>query len=151
NGGFAIEGNLQANTPTVGVGDWLPGPAGSGGAVLDVSGTPVNQATTFHFTDMYINGGDNTFKGGLKLTDDPNSWGWTTGSASGKTDITNVLMHIATDANGHSWVIIAADRASTSGDSYIDFEFLQNILTTNSNGGFTSAGPNGGRTANDLL
>src|SRR5262249_28292831 len=36
-------------------------------------------------------------------------------------------------------------------DSYIDFEFLQNKLTLNANGSFSSAGPNGGRTVNDLL
>src|SRR5204863_7257736 len=100
---------------------------------------------------LYTSGGDNTFQGGLKWTDDPNTWTWTTGSASSKTDITNVLMHIATDANGHSWLIIAADRASANGDSYIDFEFLQNTLTLNANGTFSSAGPNGGRTVNDLL
>src|SRR5204863_799522 len=130
-GGFGIDGDLQANTPTAGAGDWLPGPAGAGGAVLDTNGVPLNPATTFHFIDLYTSGGDNTFQGGLKWTDDPNTWTWTTGSASSKTDITNVLMHIATDANGHSWLIIAADRASANGDSYIDFEFLQNTLTLN--------------------
>ncbi|HTL56131.1 MAG TPA: hypothetical protein VL361_10660, partial [Candidatus Limnocylindrales bacterium] len=149
-GGFAIEGDLQANTPSSGAGDWLPGPAGSGGSVLNASGLPLNSSTTFHFTDLANDSGDNTFVGGLKWTDDPNTWGWTTGSASSKTDINNVLMHITTDANGHSWLIIAADRASTSGDSYIDFEFLQNKLTLGI-GTFSSAGPNGGRTANDLL
>src|SRR5206468_5965399 len=70
---------------------------------------------------------------------------------SGKTDINNVLMHIGTDTNGHTWTIVAADRASTSGDSYIDFEFLQNALTKSNNGAFVSAGPQGGRTTNDLL
>ena len=47
--------------------------------------------------------------------------------------------------------MIAADRLSTSGDSYIDFEFLQNTLTRNSDGSFSSAGPDGGRTSGDLL
>jgi hypothetical protein len=119
--------------------------------VLDATGAPLNPATTFHFSDPYNSGADNTFVGGLKWTDDPSTWRWTTGSASSKTDINNVLLHITTDANGHSWLIIAADRASTSGDSYIDFEFLQNNLTINSDGSFSSAGPNGGRTLNDLL
>ena len=49
------------------------------------------------------------------------------------------------------WAILAADRLSTAGDSYIDFELLQNLLTLNANGTFTSAGPNGGRTTNDVL
>jgi hypothetical protein len=150
-GGFAIDGDLQANTPAAGAGDWLPGPAGAGGSVLDATGAPLNPATTFHFIDKYNDGGDNTFAGGLKWTDDPNTWQWTTSKASSKTDINNVLMHITTDASGHVWVVVAADRFSNSGDSYIDFEFLQNKLTLNTNGTFTSAGPNGGRTANDLL
>src|SRR5207247_7505843 len=40
---------------------------------------------------------------------------------------------------------------STSGHSYIDFEFLQNTLVRTNNGVFLSAGPHGGRTTNDLL
>jgi len=48
-------------------------------------------------------------------------------------------------------VVVAADRASTSGDSYIDFEFLQNPLVAKTNGTFSSTGPNGGRTVNDIL
>src|SRR5439155_1605042 len=75
----------------------------------------------------------------------------TTGKASSKTDINNVLLHVSTDTNGHTWVIVAADRFSTSGDSYIDFEFLQHSLVASNNGTFTSTGPDGGRTANDLL
>src|SRR5881628_155009 len=63
----------------------------------------------------------------------------------------NVLLHTATDTNGHSWIAIAADRLSTSGDSYIDFELLQNPLVRTNNGVFLSAGPHGGRTTNDLL
>src|SRR5439155_19580625 len=66
-------------------------------------------------------------------------------------DINNALLHVAVDTNGHSWVIVAADRLSTSGDSYIDFEFLQNSLVRTNNGKFVSAGPNGGRTTNDLV
>ena len=50
------------------------------------------------------------------------------------------------DLGTHTWVVIAADRFSTSGDSYIDFEFLQNTLTRTNNGLFVSTGPDGGRT-----
>ncbi len=150
-GGFGINGYVLANTPVSGVGNWSPRAGGSGAAVLDTNGVPLNPATTFHFRDAYNSTSDNTFIGGLKWTDNPNTWGWTTGKASSKTDINNVLLHIAFDTNGHTWVIVAADRLSTSGDSYIDFEFLQNSLVVNSNGTFTSSGPNGGRTTNDLL
>jgi hypothetical protein len=149
-GGFGIDGDLIANTPIRNVGDWMPGANGTGSSVLNTNGAPLNPATTFHFIDQYNSTSDNTFAGGLKWTDDPNTWTWTTGKASSKTDINNVLLHVSQDANGHTWIIIAADRFSTSGDSYIDFEFLQNTLMTNAIG-FTSAGPNGGRTVNDLL
>src|SRR5438445_6749425 len=142
-GGFSIDGDLMANTPASNAGDWLLSTnSGSGGAVLNAAGAPLNPTTTFHFSDPFNTAGDNTFAGGLKWTDDPNVWKWTTSKASSKTDINNVLLHISTDTNGHTWTMIAADRASSSGDCYIDFEFLQNSLTKNSNGTFSSAGTN---------
>jgi hypothetical protein len=151
-GGFGIDGDLLANTPTANVGDWLSRTSipGSGSNVLDSAGVPVNPTATFHFIDPYGGGSDQIFVGGLKWTDDPNSWRSTSGKSSAKTDINNVLLHIGNDSDGHTWTIISADRASTSGDSYIDFEFLQNSLTR-SNTAFISAGPHGGRTTNDLL
>src|ERR1041384_1629176 len=39
-GGFAIDGDLLANTPNLGSGDWLPGTNGTGG-VLDATGAPL--------------------------------------------------------------------------------------------------------------
>ena len=57
---------------------------------------------------------DVIFAGGNKWADDPNTWGWTTGKPSSKTDINNVLLHLASDAEGHTWAVISADRASTS-------------------------------------
>src|SRR2546423_100193 len=123
-GGFGIEGDLFANTPTANVGDWITNSL-TGGGGLTQSGVPLNSSTTFHFIDEY-NGNELIFGGGLKWTDNPTNWSWTIGKANGKTDINNVLLHTATDANGHSWIAIAADRLSTSGDAYIDFEFLQN-------------------------
>jgi hypothetical protein len=125
--------------------------AGSGGAVLDAAGNALNPTTTFHFRDIFNATSDNTFGGGLKWTDNPTNWTWTTSKASAKTDIHNVLFHTATDSNGHIWVVVAADRASNSGESYIDFEFLQNPLVAKTNGTFSSTGPNGGRTVNDIL
>ena len=125
-GGFAIDGNLLANTPAANAGDWLPSTnSGSGGNVLDASGVPLNTTTTFHFADAFNSGLDNTFSGG-KWMANPTNWQWTTSKANSKTDINNVLLHTSLDADGHSWVVIAADRQSTSGASYIDFEFLQN-------------------------
>src|SRR6266540_4355740 len=148
-GGFGIDGDLFANMPGANVGDWITNSA-TGGGVLTRSGVPLNASTTFHFIDEY-NGNDLTFSGGLKWTDNPTNWSWTIGKASGKTDINNVLLHTAADTDGHRWIAIAADRMSTSGDSYIDFEFLQNTLVRTNTGGFVTEGPHGGRTTNDLL
>src|SRR5882672_6526549 len=146
-GGFRIDGDLMADPSG---GDWLGG-TNAGSGVLSAAGVPFNPATTFHFVDPYNTSADTTFAGGLKWTDNPNLWKWTTSKPSSKTDINNVLLHVANDADGHTWTVIAADRPSTSGDSYIDFEFLQNMLVKSNTGGFVSSGTNGGRTVNDLL
>lgn len=153
-GGFGIDGDLLANSPFAGVGDWTSNTntsPGSGLSVLSPTGTPLDTLRTFHFTDAYNNTADQIFGGGEKWMDDPNTWQWTTGKPSSKTDINNVLLSVGTDTNGHVWAVIAADRLSTSGDSYIDFEFLQSPLTLNANGAFVSGGLNGGRTTNDVL
>jgi len=153
--GFDIDGNLLANTPTVNIGDWVANTnlaPGSGGGVLSISGVPIDTNRTLHIVDPYNDtSNDRIFAGGNKWLDNPNMWGWTSGKPSSKTDMNNALLHISTDTNGHVWVVLAADRFSTSGDSYIDFELLQNPLTRNANGSFTSTGPHGGRTTNDLL
>src|SRR5262245_9848969 len=128
-GGFAIDGNLGANSPDANTGDWLSltNFPGAGGSVLNSAGAALNPLTTFHFVDAY-NGKDVVFAGGQKWFDNPSNWVWTVNKASSKTDINNVLLHITQDSDSHTWAIIAADRFSTSGDSYIDFEFLQNTL-----------------------
>jgi len=152
--GFAIDGDLFARQPGATTGDWVEAPnlPGTGEGVLGADGMPLNPVTSFHFMDPYNDSsGDFIFTGGDKWADDPNTWGWTTGKPSSKSDINNVLLHLATDASGHTWVIIAADRASTTGDSYIDFELLQNPLVRAANGTFVSSGPHGGRTTNDMV
>jgi hypothetical protein len=158
-GGFALDGNLQANTTVAGVGDWLPTPSGgsgSGGFVLNNLGAPVT-STTFHLIDPF-SAAENNFAGGQKVDDNPNVWTWVTNPVNNKQDINNALIHFGTDANGHNWVIVSGDRLSTNGNAYIDFEFLQNTLSLTtipgSNpaaGGFSSAGTAGGRTVNDFI
>src|SRR5215204_3440425 len=153
-GGFAIDGNVFANTPDAAIGDWVfsTNYPGAGTGVLGNSGIPLNPATTFHIIDAFnSSSSDLIFVGGMKWTDNPNGWSWTSGKPSSKTDLNNALLHIGSDVDGHVWVAVSADRYSTSGDSYIDFEFLQNTLTRSNNGTFSSAGPNGGRTTNDIL
>src|SRR5689334_18416927 len=104
-GGLAIDGDLLAGA----AGDWVG--TNAGGGVLASNGAPLNPATTFHFVDPYNTSADSTFVGGLKWTDDPNTWQWTSSKPSSKTDINNVLMHIANDVAGHTWTAVAADRA----------------------------------------
>ena len=149
-GGFAIDGNLLANTPTNGVGDWVTN-SGSGGSVLLGNGAVLDTNNTIHIVDAYDDNGDNIFSGGMKVNDDPNAWTWTYSKPPAKNDINNGLLHITHDANGHIWAMVAGDRYSENGDSYIDFEFMQNTLNVNTNGTFSSAGPNCGRTTNDFL
>jgi hypothetical protein len=158
-GGFQIEGNLQANTPTSGIGDWLPGTGNATNNVLTAAGAPVNAATTFHLTDLY-NTSENNFSGGKKFNDNPNIWTWVNNNALAKCDINNALFHFTTAPytdplthinSIHTWLIVAADRRSNSGNAYIDFELLQNAMTDNASGTFSSAGPNNGRTKGDIL
>src|SRR6185436_5156053 len=82
-GGFAIEGNLLANTPTNGVGDWIAitNFPGTGGGVLDTNGTPLDSTTTFHQVDPFNSSSDTIISGGNANTD-PNGWTWGTGSVA---------------------------------------------------------------------
>ncbi len=151
-GKFAIDGNLRANTPVIGVGDWLPA-TGAGGAVLDATGIPLNTLTTFHAIDLY-NSGDNIFEGGQKKNDNPNSMTWKAGNPSpAKCDINNLLLHIADDpVTGDTWITLSGDRESVNGNSFISLALHQKKLVANANGTFTSDASNifGGRSPGDV-
>jgi hypothetical protein len=153
-GGFEIDGDLEANAPTSGAGDWVMGSAGSGGFVLDNSGNPLSNFTQL-VADQFNTNIDNSFTSGSKAFDNPNTWSWTNSSVTGKGDINNVLYHMGMDqsvpSDPQQWLMLGADRRSTNGTSYIDFEFFQAGITANSDFTFTSAGPDGGRTVNDVL
>ena len=160
-GGFNLEGDLYANTPTVGQGDWTYDPGlypGAGRGVLYTNGEPINPNVTYHLIDSFTTA-DNIFGSGpgIKYDANPNLWNWTSAKALSKDDMNHVLIHFDTEmGTGHRWVFVAADRESDNGDAYIDFEFLQNTLTVTTNadgtsGNFVSTGPHGGRTVNDFL
>src|SRR5437667_12262632 len=69
-GGLRIDGDLVANTPAAGVGDWmLSNNSGAGGAVLNAAGQSLNSTISFHFVDPYSSGSDLVFVGGMKWTD----------------------------------------------------------------------------------
>src|SRR5262249_51879535 len=85
-----------------------------------------------------------------------NTWNWKLNPVDNKLDMNIGLIHVTKDpVTGHTWIMVAGDRLNSNGDAYIDFEFLQNTLTTTplvgNTGGFSSAGPNCGRTVNDFL
>src|ERR1043166_3477008 len=168
-GGFAIDGDLLANSPTSGAGDWLTNSAASGtNFVLKLDSTTtnvVNPFTTYHVHDTFNtpsgvgtqfatgSKGDQYYDGGTGS----GSMTWTPGEPNDKTDIDNGLVHVGRDSNGHFWAVVAGDRSSVNGDAYLDFEFLQNTLVVNAIptgatvGSFTGGGPHGGRTVGDLL
>ncbi|MDI6034838.1 gliding motility-associated C-terminal domain-containing protein [Flavobacterium sp. LB2P84] len=147
-GGFNIDGTLISNTAA---GDWVDG-TGTGGFILNNSGTPLNIGTTYHLYDPYNISSDDIFGGGDKVGDNPNSWSWVTGTANDKTDMNNALIHLSTDSNGSVWVVFAADRLSNSGNAYVDFEFLQTTMSKTATGFATSApASTGGRTLGDFL
>src|SRR5436190_1944881 len=68
-GGFHIDGNLRANTPTGNIGDWLTGPGGTGGFLMSDAGVAIDTARTFHLVDAW-NGSDDLFTSG-KIGDNP--------------------------------------------------------------------------------
>ncbi|MGZ3859957.1 MAG: PKD-like domain-containing protein [Flavisolibacter sp.] len=155
-GQFKIDGALRANVTTA-FGDWIPrvnGTAFSSGLdsfVLSSAGVPKDPTTSGLERDLYNTTSDSVFATGSKFNDSIGSLHWATSSAPTKNDINNALYHVASDPSlGDQWAFIAGDRFSTSGTSYIDFEFLQGTLTVNPNGSFTGSGPNGGRTIGDI-
>ncbi|MDX5348369.1 MAG: hypothetical protein LPK19_14125, partial [Hymenobacteraceae bacterium] len=64
-------------------------------------------------------------------------------------------MYLVTSSATSKWVIIGGDRLTTTGTSYIDFEFLQNPLTriidANGNKKFHCNGPHNGRQVGDFV
>lgn len=153
-GGFEVDGNLFANNPggIVGLGnDWLNGPGGPGSGMLNPNGTPKDPLSTIHIFDLVGGADPDVFDGSNKVDANPNTYKWKTGSAPQKDDIQNGLAYFSEDNSGNHWMRVAGDRQSTSGDSYIDYEFLQATLKKNANGTFSSAGIHGGRTIGDVI
>ncbi|HSP84082.1 MAG TPA: hypothetical protein VLN72_10170, partial [Gillisia sp.] len=178
-GGFAVDGDAIAGTPAdyIEVGDWFfknlgdPANADPGGIFrkVGVDLIPVYDYTYFLQDDIPMgNIKDATiFTTAAKIDQDPNTYTWGSGSSPPKNEIQNVAAHFTygdpdmIDSYGNPgnpddlWVLFAADRSVTNGDSYIDFEFLQAGLTMTGvgtpSGGFSSDGPDGGRTVGDLL
>ena len=142
-GGFNIDGTLRVNSA---VGDWVQGITGTGGFVLQGTGNPlvwgaVDATTTKFIKDDYDNSADRIFSGS-SFGDNPNTWKWTTGKATNKCDISTALFHTTTSAT-QKWLILGGDRFTTTGTSYIDFQFSQGVFTRNPDGTFSSVDADG--------
>lgn len=129
-GDFEVEGNLAADDSLRS--DWLTLPF-------------------TRLTDKYNSSTDEIFSGsGDKFNDDPNTWNVSSQSAPDKNDIGNVLYHTSFAVNGDAWLKLAADRLTTNGDNYIDFELFQKPVTLDATG-IHSGGTQCGRTVGDIL
>ncbi|WP_274476097.1 hypothetical protein [Mangrovimonas aestuarii] len=155
-GQFDIDGDLMTDDST---GDWIYD-SGSGGYVLEESGgvwQAVNSDITKFVRDDFNAQSDLSFTGGSSFDDNPNDWNWSTGKPTSKCDINTAIVH-ATSSATQKWVILAGDRLTTNGTSYIDFEFSQGNFTRNEDGTFssvaaddTSLADTNGRTPNDFV
>ena len=149
---FNIDGYVERQSSSYG--DWTKGSQTNGnnvGSVFFNNGNVRNLPLTFHNVDSFNSSSDEAFAGGDKYNDNPNTWSTVTASVQGKSDINNVSLHFSNDtATGDLWTVMAADRRSTTGTSYLDFCFYQETLTLAS-GSFTSPGTACGRSVGDLL
>ena len=152
---FRIDGEVERQYASSG--DWTKGGQAQTGAVLTNAGDVANGLPlTYHIVDDWDATTDEVFTTGSKWDQDPTTWAWTNSKAPSKNDINNANIHISLDGNDSLWAIMSGDRLSTTGTSYIDFEFYQKELTANApvgnaNGSFTSAGNDCGRTEGDIL
>jgi LPXTG-site transpeptidase (sortase) family protein len=93
------------------------------------------------------NGDSTTVQGGTN-DDALNSYTISTGSVPIKDELTNVYAVSHTRADGHPEIYFAAERTVNNGDSHIDFEFLQSVVTRTASCGGTFTGH---RSQGDLL
>jgi hypothetical protein len=142
-GGFRINGTLKVTTSA---GDWVKG-TGIGDSVFKADGNLIYPNYLAHPTlnaklirDRYNDNLDTIFSGSA-FSDNPNTWKWAVGKATNKCDINNG-MYLVTATTTNKWMILGGDRYTTTGTSYIDFEFLQGTLTRNSSSS-NPANPNG--------
>ena len=167
--GFGIDGDLRAYFGDAliyqNAGDWLPDINNFGGVLSSTGAEPPGPDATrriFHRTDNYGTA-DDVFEGGSKINSDPrSSVSWKIGGPNpSKNDIQNALVYITEQVAvpapapagtriGDTWVMMSGDRATKEGNSFLAFQFLQKTLTKNTNGTFSSAGTDGGRTVGDI-
>uniref|UniRef100_UPI00197F32D9 hypothetical protein n=1 Tax=Maribellus sediminis TaxID=2696285 RepID=UPI00197F32D9 len=150
---FEIDGNIVPNS----FGDWYDNTAtDKSEAVFGVNGEPLDIYTSKKLVDPWT-GNDTIFKAGGKWTDYlDGSLQWKISTNPGSDlDINNIMLHYATSTgvNGllQQWIILSADRETNNGASYIDFEFFQNSVHLDPDGGIRGDGTEGGRTVGDFI
>ena len=74
-------------------------------------------------------GDPTTFVGGKKNGDAIDTLGYTTGSVPAKDDLGNVYAVTHIKSNDHPEIFFGAERLVNNGDSHVDFEFLQSIVS----------------------
>jgi hypothetical protein len=111
-----------------------PGPLPTPGET-DADSFYVYPYTTF-LRDDITNNDPTTFTGSNKIFDPVSTHEWGKSPSPNKNEIQNTIAHFSyADKDlpygneGDLWLIFAADRQSTAGSSYIDFEILQEPLT----------------------
>ncbi|MBS3914788.1 MAG: SprB repeat-containing protein, partial [Bacteroidetes bacterium] len=168
---FIINGEVRRHTAEA---DWVDSAsvsAWTGKSILSTAGAYLFADSlsplciTRKVVDVYngkSSNPDNQFDGGNKSNGNPTSWGWKLPSNAvlNKNDVNNVLVHFTeSKTNPDSiWALLGVDRNTTSGTSYVDFEFYQAGIAgvpppggTGGGGTFSTTGPNCGRTVGDLL
>ncbi|WP_157625019.1 hypothetical protein, partial [Sunxiuqinia dokdonensis] len=131
----------------------------------------VDKDTVIVYFDALSPGDPTTFTTDAKINQNPNVYTWGKGNVPPKNEIQNAGALFTwgdpslTGIDGYPgnsddlWCAFAGDRSAVNGSSYIDFEFLQAPLYMDTTaikngfpeGGFTSHGPDNGRTVGDYL
>lgn len=152
NGVFQLDGNASKDTgicfnPTGGPdgGPLVSTPAGtscpSGFTFVAMGSQTEDWATIFNannnsggtttavassFVSDAINGNDTIYTGGsTKDNSDITGWLWKTGKPQGKDDIEHAFAAAYNRADGHTILVVGADRYDNSGDSTMGFWFVQ--------------------------
>jgi len=167
-------------------GDWFyyasyPYPTYPGGSIFNQAGDTISASPIWariaNYIDNFKTNDQSVFAQSNKINDNPNTYNVKPGNVPPKDDMeraTAAFSYGDPTLTGHSvglnptsfvgdpndlWVVFAADRWQTNGNSYMDFEFNQKAIIWNQvDGSFTTLAdpfyngvPTGGRTPGDLL
>ena len=164
--GFQIDGQLYSGVN--GGDDWAQGSSFKGifiDAARTVNPLITDPAVSFrdadwagnHVDPTHFDGGSNKNNDYIDSADEP--WTSTTGSGPQKDDFSDIYVTsrfefiVGPPASTNLWLIVGGTTRAVNGDSHVDFEFnTAGIHTqTGSPDLLIGDGPNGGRTAGDVI